>query len=173
MGTQERTGTGRRNCAFSCKIGILPSSNDGWEHQLCIPNQCTAWLPTATCSKMNASHLNTFVRNPKVPSHAVDTLNGRRTRKTSQRKILYHTSKNLIAQEASSSWTRQVHVEQEVQGLHLQIDLWQAWSGVQTMPQILCRVRRVCEQEQQVKKQLMVHWGRRRKDRMKIINWLW
>ncbi len=46
-------------------------------------------------------------------------------------------------QKAPSSRTGQVHVEQEVQGPPLQINLQQAQSGIQTMSQILCRVRRV------------------------------
>jgi hypothetical protein len=50
------------------------------------------------------------------------------------------------SQEAPLSQTGQVHVEQEVQGLLLQIDLRQSQSGIQTMPQILCRVRWVCKQ---------------------------
>jgi hypothetical protein len=36
-----------------------------------------------------------------------------------------------------------MHVEQEVQGLLLQIDLQQAWSGIQATPQIFCQVRQV------------------------------
>jgi hypothetical protein len=43
-----------------------------------------------------------------------------------------------LLQEAPSSQTGQVHVEQEVQGLPLQIDLRQAQSGIQTTPQICC-----------------------------------
>jgi hypothetical protein len=35
-------------------------------------------------------------------------------------------------QEAPSSRTRQVHVEQEIQGLPLQIDLQRSQSGIQT-----------------------------------------
>jgi hypothetical protein len=49
-------------------------------------------------------------------------------------------------QEASSSRTGQMHVEQEIQELPVQINLWQAQSGIPTMPQILCRVRQVCKQ---------------------------
>jgi hypothetical protein len=43
-------------------------------------------------------------------------------------------------QEASSSGTGQVHVEQKIQGVPLQINLWQAQSGIQTTPQLFCRV---------------------------------
>jgi hypothetical protein len=50
------------------------------------------------------------------------------------------------SQEAPLSRTGQVHVEQEVQGLPLQINLQQAQSGIQTTPQILCQVRRVRKQ---------------------------
>ncbi len=49
-------------------------------------------------------------------------------------------------QEAPLSCTGQVHVEQEVQGLPVHIDLQQAQSGIQTTPKILCRVRQVCKQ---------------------------
>ncbi len=52
----------------------------------------------------------------------------------------------VLLQEAPSSWTGQVHVEQEVQGLPLQIYLGQAWSGIQTMLKILEGVRQVCKQ---------------------------
>jgi hypothetical protein len=48
-------------------------------------------------------------------------------------------------QESPSSQTGQLHVELEVQGLPLQIDLQQTQSGIQATPQIRCQVRRVCK----------------------------
>ncbi len=45
--------------------------------------------------------------------------------------------------EAPLSRTGQVHVEQEVQGLPLQIDLQQAQSDILTTPQIFYQVRQV------------------------------
>jgi hypothetical protein len=49
-------------------------------------------------------------------------------------------------EEALLSQTEQMHVEQEVQGLLLQINVQQARSGIQTTPQILGQVRRVRKQ---------------------------
>jgi hypothetical protein len=51
--------------------------------------------------------------------------------------------KKFHLQEAPLSRTGQMHVEQEVQGLPLQIDLRQTRSGIQAMPQIHCQVRQV------------------------------
>jgi hypothetical protein len=100
-------------------------------------------------------------RNLNNPSHVADIENRRRKRTTSQRRIHDPLQEVPLQQEPSSSRTGQMHVEQEIQGIQgllLQIDFWQAQSGVQTMPQILCRVRRVCEWGQGVRRQLTV-WG--------------
>jgi hypothetical protein len=80
-------------------------------------------------------------RNPNIPSREVDTENKRRTPKKEYMPPL----QEVPLQEAPLSPTGQVHVEQEIQGLPLQIDLQQAQSGVHT-PQILCRFKQVCKQ---------------------------
>jgi hypothetical protein len=57
--------------------------------------------------------------------------------------------------EAPLYWPRKVHVEQEVHGLPLQVDMQLDQSGVQTPPHFFGRIRQVC-QEGEFRKQLMV-----------------
>jgi hypothetical protein len=82
-------------------------------------------------------------RNPNVTRRPQKTEEGQ----GQQAKEEYMASlQEVPSQEAPSSQTGQVHVEQNVKGLPVQSDLQLAQSGIQTTPQICCQDKWVCKQ---------------------------
>ncbi len=120
----------------------FPNSKRWWVRILtpCTPNQCTVWVPTAAHLKKNASYVHTSAKNPNITSHEAAVENKRRTRTCAP------TARSSIARSPIESNQTGACGIKKIQGLPLQIDLWQARSSIQTTQQILCRVRRVCKQ---------------------------
>jgi hypothetical protein len=143
------TGTGTA-CAVAKLVSYLQAMMDG-DTDFTYIKFGVRHILTATRPKKNTSHGVAITRNPNVPSCTANVENRRRTKTTSQRRIGAPSARSSIprslirSNRTSARGTRNIRATTSNRFVKAQ-------SGIQTTPQILCRVRRVCKQGQQVQR---------------------